>query len=99
MSEEQLQAFLEVIRVDAGLREKLKGAADPDAMVAIAKEAGFEVSKEDWIRQLNTVLTELSDEELEAAAGGYNIQAGFFERMINRNLPLSGGLLAGCSQT
>jgi predicted ribosomally synthesized peptide with nif11-like leader len=33
------------MKEDAGLQEKLKGAADLHAAVAIAKEAGFDVSK------------------------------------------------------
>jgi len=33
MSEEQLKAFLEAVKADAGLQEKLKGAADVDAVV------------------------------------------------------------------
>ncbi len=41
MSEEQLKAFLEAVKADAGLQEKLKAAADADAVVAIAKAAGF----------------------------------------------------------
>jgi predicted ribosomally synthesized peptide with nif11-like leader len=38
MSEEQLKAFLEAVKADAGLQEKLKAAGDADAVVAIAKE-------------------------------------------------------------
>ena len=38
MSEEQLTALLAKIKEDAGLQEKLRGAADLDAAVAIAKE-------------------------------------------------------------
>jgi predicted ribosomally synthesized peptide with nif11-like leader len=45
MSEEQLSALLAKMKEDAGLQEKLKGAADLHAAVAIAKEAGFDVSK------------------------------------------------------
>jgi predicted ribosomally synthesized peptide with nif11-like leader len=70
MSEEQLTALLAKLNDDAGLREKLKGAADLDAAVAIAKEAGFDVSKADWLRYQAKQTLELSDEELEGAAGG-----------------------------
>ena len=69
MSEEQLKAFLEAVKADAGLQEKLKGAGDLDAAVAIiAKEAGFDVSKADWLKY--QAIKELSDEELEGVAGG-----------------------------
>jgi len=53
-----------------GLQEKLKGAADLDAAVAIAKEAGFDVSKADWLRYQARHTLELSEEELERVAGG-----------------------------
>ena len=67
MSEEQLKAFLEKVKADTSLQEKLNEAADADAVVEIAKEAGFSITAED-IMQSSTV--ELSDEELEGAAGG-----------------------------
>ena len=67
MSEEQLKAFLEKVKADTSLQEKLNGAADADAVVEIAKDAGFKISAEDL---KNAQVTELSDEELEGAAGG-----------------------------
>ncbi len=70
MSEEQLTALLAKLMDDAGLQEKFKGAADLDAAVAIAKEAGFDVSKSDWLRYQSQQALELSDEELEGVAGG-----------------------------
>ena len=70
MSEEQLSAFLAALKADAGLQEKLKGAADIDAVVAIAVEAGFGVSKADWVKYQANQNSELSDEELEGVAGG-----------------------------
>ena len=47
MSEEQLKAFLETVKTDAVLQEKLKAATDSDAVVAIAKAAGFVISADD----------------------------------------------------
>ena len=70
MSEEQLSALLAKLKDDAGLQEKLKGAADLDAAVALAKEAGFDVSKADWLKYQAQQTLELSDEELEGVAGG-----------------------------
>ena len=70
MSEEQLAALLAKLKDDAGLQEKLKGAADLDAVLAIAKDAGFDVSKADWLRYQAKQTIELSDEELEGIAGG-----------------------------
>ena len=66
MSEEQLKAFLEKVQGDTSLQEKLKAAADADAVAAIAKEAGFNVSADD----LTKAQSELSDKELEGVAGG-----------------------------
>jgi len=70
MSEEQLAALLAKLKDDAGLQEKLKGAADLDAVLAIAKDAGFDISKADWLRYQAQQTIELSDEELEGVAGG-----------------------------
>jgi predicted ribosomally synthesized peptide with nif11-like leader len=69
MSEEQLKAFLEVVKADAGLQEKLNAAEDADAVVAIAKEVGFMVSA-DELQRAQAVGEELSDEELERVSGG-----------------------------
>ncbi|MDC3044326.1 Nif11-like leader peptide family natural product precursor [bacterium] len=69
MSEEQLNAFLEKVKSDAELQEKLKASADANAVVAIAKEAGFSITAED-IQSMQSATIELSDEELEGAAGG-----------------------------
>ena len=66
MSEEQLKAFLEKVKGDTSLKEKLKAASDADGVVAIAKEAGFSISADD----LKNAQSEISDEELEGAAGG-----------------------------
>ena len=66
MSEEQLKAFLEKVKTDTSLREKLKAVADSDAVLAIAKEVGFSISADD----LKNAQSEISDEELEGAAGG-----------------------------
>ena len=66
MSEEQLKAFLEKVKADTSLQEKLKAASDSDAVLAIAKEAGFSISADD----LAKAQSELSDKELEGVAGG-----------------------------
>ena len=66
MSEEQLKAFLEKVKADTSLQEKLKSAADSDAVVAIAKEAGFNLSAD----YLTRAQSDIEDAELEGAAGG-----------------------------
>jgi len=66
MSEEQLKAFLEKVKADTSLQDKLKSTADSDAVLAIAKEAGFSISADD----LKKAQSEFSEEELEGVAGG-----------------------------
>ena len=68
MPEEQLRAFIEAVKADAGLQEKLKAAANVDAVVASAKAAGFVISAE----ELQKAQAEDSAEELEGVAGGCN---------------------------
>ena len=69
MSEEQLNAFLEKVKSDTSLQEKLSAAASPEAALQIAKEAGFAITAED-IQSMQSATVELSDDELEGAAGG-----------------------------
>ena len=69
MSEEQLKAFLEKVQSDTSLQEKLKAAADANAVAAIAKEAGFSISAED----LTNAQSELSDVDLEGVAGNRGV--------------------------
>ena len=70
MSEEQLTTLLAKIKDDAGLREKLQGVANLDAALALVKEAGFDVSKEAWLKYQANQTQELSDAELESVSGG-----------------------------
>lgn len=67
MSQEQLEAFLEKVKGDTNLKEKLRTAADSDVVLAIVKEAGFSISADDL---KNAQPTELSTEELEGVAAG-----------------------------
>ena len=70
MSEEQLKAFLEAVKADAGLQEKLNAVADSDdAVVAIAKEAGFVISA-DLLQGFPGLEREISEEDLDGVAGG-----------------------------
>ena len=49
MAKDQLQALLLKLKDDAELQEKLKSATNLDDAVILAKEAGFDVSKADWL--------------------------------------------------
>ena len=66
MSEEQLKAFWEAIQADTALQKKLQGVTDPDAIVAIAKEAGFSISAD----ELKKAQSEISEDQLEGVAAG-----------------------------
>ena len=82
MSEEQLKAFLEAVKADTSLQEKLKAAADANAVAAIAKEAGFSISADDL---KNDQSVNLSDKELESVAGGIAIVSDhrdFFSKLM-----------------
>jgi predicted ribosomally synthesized peptide with nif11-like leader len=70
MSEEQLTALLGKLKDDAELQEKFKGVGDLDAAVTLAMEAGFDVTKADWLKYQANQTLEMSDEELEGVAGG-----------------------------
>ena len=72
MSEEQLKAFQEAAKADTSLQEKLKAAGDADAVVAIAKAAGFLIS----VDEIKKAQSEISEEELEGVAGGRRAGAG-----------------------
>ena len=58
---------LEKVQSDTRRQEKLKAASDANAASAIAKEAGFSISADEFTKAQST---ELSDEELEGVAGG-----------------------------
>ena len=69
MSEEQLKVFLEKVKSNVKLQEKLNAAVSPESAVEIANEAGFVITVED-IQSMQSTTAELSDEELEGASGG-----------------------------
>ena len=70
MSEEQLKAFLEKVKAETSLQEKLRAAADSDDVAAIAKKAGFSISAGD-LKQ--TQSRELSEQLMEGVAGGVQL--------------------------
>ena len=67
MTLEQLKAFLAKAKDDQSIQEKLKAAADSDAVLAIAKDAGFMISVDD----LKNAQSELTEDELEGVSGGF----------------------------
>ena len=61
MSLEELKAFLEKIKGDTMLQEKLKAAKSPDDVVGIAKEHGHEFTADK--------INQLTEEDLEGVVG------------------------------
>ena len=70
MSHDQTVLLLAKLQEDAELREKVKSAASDEARELIVKEAGFNVTKEDFRAYQASQTADLSDEQLEAVAGG-----------------------------
>ena len=67
MSEEQLKAFMEAVKADEALQGEVNGAeGDTDAVVAIAKAAGYLISAEELTRAQAEVL----GDELGGVIGG-----------------------------
>ena len=72
MSKEQLKAFLEKVKVDTSLQEKLKAAKSSDEVVSIAKEHGHEFTADKF--------AELSEKELEGVAAAAGCQPNTYEQ-------------------
>jgi predicted ribosomally synthesized peptide with nif11-like leader len=75
MLNDQPKAFVDAVKGYTTLQERVKVAETPEAVAAIAKEAGFIITA-DELRKLYEE-RELSDEKLESAAG-----AGFWYRWV-----------------
>lgn len=71
MSAGQFKNFLDAVATNSELQGKLKAAANPDAVVAIAKAAGFTISADDITQAHSVAEDELSDDEMMNAAGGF----------------------------
>ena len=69
MSLEQLKAFLEKVKGDSSLQERLKAAKSSDEVVSIAKEHGHEFTADKIIQ--------LSTKDLENVSGG--MDTSFFD--------------------
>ena len=85
MSTESLRQFLSAASSDSGLKQKLAAATDSVNFVKIAEESGYSFSLEDlqtYIAQHNN--GELSEDELDAVAGGRSHAA------VDGNSPISG---------
>lgn len=66
MSIESASAFLHRVKTDEAWREALEGAGGKDERLAMTMAEGFDFTEE----ELSLAKRELSDEDLEAVAGG-----------------------------
>ena len=66
MSMESAQSFMERLKSDKEFAAKAEGCQTFDDLVTFAKQAGYDFSA----REAQAVAGALSDEELEAVAGG-----------------------------
>ncbi|WP_074162621.1 Nif11-like leader peptide family natural product precursor [Synechococcus sp. MIT S9504] len=80
-TQEQLTAFIANAKGNTSLQERLKVAADINAVASIAKEAGFGISTDDLN---NKAQTEISEGDLEGAAGGRIVCVSFGILFIRR---------------
>ena len=69
MSKEQFAAFVEAVKSDESLKAKLAEAEDFASICAIAETTGCQITEEDL--QTYEPSEDLSDDELEAVAGGF----------------------------
>ena len=65
---ERVKGFWEAIQSAQSLQQKLQGVTELVAIGGIVKDAGFTISAVD----LQTAQAELSGEQLDGAAGGWN---------------------------
>ena len=69
MSKDQLKSFLEAVKANSTLQERLKAAKDAESIIFIAKEIGCLISIDD----LNQQNGDISEEDLEMVCGGGGI--------------------------
>ena len=78
MSQDQLKAFLERVKGDANLQDRLRAAKSQDDVVSIAKEHGHDFDAEQ--------ISQLGEEELESVTGGTIITLPIFTITIADNV-------------
>ena len=64
---ENVKKFLEFVSKNEALKNELKDAKDPQAMLKIAESHGFKLSAEDF---KSSGMEELSEDEMKAVSGG-----------------------------
>ena len=71
MSVEQAKSFIEKLNSDEAFLNQVAAAGDNESLLGVAREAGYDFSLEELQQSMPTQTEEeLSDDELEAVAGG-----------------------------
>ena len=73
MSKENLERFMAQVADSEELQARIGEEIDADALIALGAEHGCEFSAEDLAAD-----AELSDEQLEAVAGGFTVSSAVF---------------------
>lgn len=81
MSKEQIQSFLEEVKANPDLRQKLNAIkADKLSAIKAANDSGYDFTADEWDDFLNAQMeaqnVKLSDDELASASGGLVLADG-----------------------
>lgn len=74
MNENAMALFLEKLKSDAELLEKLRAAKDDETFVAIAQAAGFTIDRSELFKHMQADGAALTEQELESISGGARMQ-------------------------
>ncbi len=84
---DKMKSFVEAMAQDQALAEALNAAETPEAVIALAKEKGFDLTERD-LAMAEVPTGELSDDALDDVAGG----AGLFGYMGQTGTTYGSGL-------
>ena len=70
MTNDQFQQFVDKVKNDPELLERLASVEGPEELQAIAEELGFDISAENLVDRVSEAYSSLSDQELEQITGG-----------------------------
>jgi predicted ribosomally synthesized peptide with nif11-like leader len=82
MSVASAKAFLAKMKEDKSFAEKFKGVTDAEVTKKMLDDGGFSFNKEE-LKVAAAASGELSDDELEAVAGGLSISFPWLERKLD----------------
>lgn len=86
MSIESVKTFYELLQSDENLQERIKAAGNSATVVQIASEKGYEFTEQELEKAMQETLVkeELSEQELEAVAGGDKEKEVIREKRVKR---------------